>query len=118
MRAPRLGLAQPMSLLLTQRGAKICDPDAIVRRGGKLAGYAGDVWFPQPAPSRRCACFAARYEKLADRLEQEQARVIFRAGGVLTCRPIDFVSKVWQHVLKLSWPGPGSDLDIRRSLQR
>ena len=32
--------------------AKICDRDAIVRalNSGQLAGYAGDVWFPQPAP--------------------------------------------------------------------
>jgi formate dehydrogenase len=32
--------------------AKICDRDAIVRalESGKLVGYAGDVWFPQPAP--------------------------------------------------------------------
>ena len=35
----------------TARG-KICDSDAIVRalESGQLAGYAGDVWFPQPAP--------------------------------------------------------------------
>jgi formate dehydrogenase len=35
----------------TARG-KICDRDAIVRalENGHLAGYAGDVWFPQPAP--------------------------------------------------------------------
>ncbi len=35
----------------TARG-KICDRDAIVRalENGKLAGYAGDVWFPEPAP--------------------------------------------------------------------
>ena len=35
----------------TARG-KICDRDAIVRalKSGHLAGYAGDVWFPQPAP--------------------------------------------------------------------
>ncbi len=35
----------------TARG-KICDPNAIVRalESGQLAGYAGDVWFPQPAP--------------------------------------------------------------------
>lgn len=28
----------------------ICDRDAIVRalESGKIAGYAGDVWFPQP----------------------------------------------------------------------
>jgi formate dehydrogenase len=32
--------------------AKICDRDAVVRalESGRLAGYAGDVWFPQPAP--------------------------------------------------------------------
>lgn len=36
----------------TARG-KICDRDAIVRalESGQLAGYAGDVWFPQPAPT-------------------------------------------------------------------
>jgi formate dehydrogenase len=36
----------------TARG-KICDRDAVVRalESGQLAGYAGDVWFPQP-PSR------------------------------------------------------------------
>ncbi|MBY0501230.1 MAG: NAD-dependent formate dehydrogenase [Alphaproteobacteria bacterium] len=35
----------------TARG-KICDQDAIVQalESGQLAGYAGDVWFPQPAP--------------------------------------------------------------------
>ena len=35
----------------TARG-KICDRDAIARalKSGRLAGYAGDVWFPQPAP--------------------------------------------------------------------
>lgn len=38
-------------LVNTARG-KLCDRDAIVRalESGKLAGYAGDVWFPQPAP--------------------------------------------------------------------
>ena len=36
-------------LINTARG-KICDRDAIVRalKSGQLAGYAGDVWFPQP----------------------------------------------------------------------
>jgi formate dehydrogenase len=36
----------------TARG-KICDRDAIARalKSGRLAGYAGDVWFPQPAPT-------------------------------------------------------------------
>ncbi|MGH3865742.1 MAG: NAD-dependent formate dehydrogenase [Pseudonocardiaceae bacterium] len=39
-------------LINTARG-KICDRDAIVRalRTGQLAGYAGDVWYPQPAPA-------------------------------------------------------------------
>jgi len=39
-------------LVNTARG-KICDRDAIVRacETGRLAGYAGDVWFPQPAPN-------------------------------------------------------------------
>lgn len=38
-------------LINTARG-KIADRDAIVRalESGQLAGYAGDVWFPQPAP--------------------------------------------------------------------
>ncbi len=38
-------------LVNTARG-KICDRDAIVGalESGQLAGYAGDVWFPQPAP--------------------------------------------------------------------
>jgi formate dehydrogenase len=38
-------------LVNTARG-KICDRDAIVRalNSGQLAGYAGDVWYPQPAP--------------------------------------------------------------------
>jgi formate dehydrogenase len=38
-------------LINTARG-KICDRDAIVNalESGQLAGYAGDVWFPQPAP--------------------------------------------------------------------
>jgi formate dehydrogenase len=38
-------------LVNTARG-KICDKDAIAAalRSGQLAGYAGDVWFPQPAP--------------------------------------------------------------------
>jgi formate dehydrogenase len=38
-------------LINTARG-KICDRDAVARacESGQLAGYAGDVWFPQPAP--------------------------------------------------------------------
>ena len=38
-------------LVNTARG-KICDRDAVARacESGQLAAYAGDVWFPQPAP--------------------------------------------------------------------
>jgi formate dehydrogenase len=38
-------------LVNTARG-KICDRNAVARalKSGQLAGYAGDVWFPQPAP--------------------------------------------------------------------
>ncbi len=38
-------------LINTARG-KICDRDAVVRalKSGQIAGYAGDVWYPQPAP--------------------------------------------------------------------
>ena len=38
-------------LVNTARG-KICNRDAIAAalKSGQLAGYAGDVWFPQPAP--------------------------------------------------------------------
>jgi len=39
-------------LINTARG-KLCDRDSIARalESGQLAGYAGDVWFPQPAPA-------------------------------------------------------------------
>ena len=39
-------------LVNTARG-KICDRDAVVEalENGQLAGYAGDVWFPQPPPN-------------------------------------------------------------------
>lgn len=38
-------------LVNTARG-KLCDRDAVARalESGRLAGYAGDVWFPQPPP--------------------------------------------------------------------
>jgi formate dehydrogenase len=38
-------------LVNTARG-KICERDAVAQacESGQLAGYAGDVWFPQPAP--------------------------------------------------------------------
>ena len=39
-------------LINTARG-KICNKEAVAQalRSGRLSGYAGDVWFPQPAPS-------------------------------------------------------------------
>jgi formate dehydrogenase len=39
--------------LVNTARAKICNRDAVVRalESGRLAGYAGDVWFPQPAPN-------------------------------------------------------------------
>jgi formate dehydrogenase len=38
--------------LVNTARALICNRDAVVRalESGQLAGYAGDVWFPQPAP--------------------------------------------------------------------
>jgi formate dehydrogenase len=44
---------KPGAYLINTARAKICDRDAIVRalNSGQLAGYAGDVWFPQPAPA-------------------------------------------------------------------
>lgn len=38
--------------LINTARANICDREAIVKalESGHLAGYAGDVWFPQPAP--------------------------------------------------------------------
>jgi len=41
------------SYLVNTARAKLCDRDAVVRalESGRLAGYAGDVWFPQPAPA-------------------------------------------------------------------
>jgi formate dehydrogenase len=39
--------------LVNTARAEICDRDAIVQalENGHLAGYAGDVWYPQPAPA-------------------------------------------------------------------
>ena len=43
---------KPGAYIVNTARGKICDRDAIVRalESGQLAGYAGDVWFPQPAP--------------------------------------------------------------------
>ena len=42
------------SYLVNTARANICDRDSIVRalESGQLAGYAGDVWYPQPAPAQ------------------------------------------------------------------
>jgi len=47
-----IGKMQRGSYLVNTARGKICDRDAVVRalQSGQLAGYAGDVWFPQPAP--------------------------------------------------------------------
>ncbi|MFB6718862.1 NAD-dependent formate dehydrogenase [Kribbella sp. NPDC056345] len=41
------------SYLINTARAKIADRDAVVNalESGQLAGYAGDVWYPQPAPA-------------------------------------------------------------------
>jgi formate dehydrogenase len=48
-----LGTMKRGAYLINTARAKICDRDAIDRalRSGQLAGYAGDVWYPQPAPA-------------------------------------------------------------------
>jgi formate dehydrogenase len=47
-----IGTMKHGAYLINTARALICDRDAIVRalQSGQLAGYAGDVWFPQPAP--------------------------------------------------------------------
>jgi formate dehydrogenase len=47
-----LGKMKRGSYIVNTARARICDRDAIVRalESGQLAGYAGDVWFPQPPP--------------------------------------------------------------------
>ena len=47
-----IGAMKRGAILVDTARAKICDRDAVVRalESGQLAGYAGDVWYPQPAP--------------------------------------------------------------------
>jgi formate dehydrogenase len=47
-----LELVKRGTYLINCARGRLCDRDAVVRalKAGKLAGYAGDVWFPQPAP--------------------------------------------------------------------
>jgi formate dehydrogenase len=48
-----LGKMRRGSYLINTARALIADRDAVVRalESGQLAGYAGDVWYPQPAPA-------------------------------------------------------------------
>ncbi|WP_328998000.1 NAD-dependent formate dehydrogenase [Kribbella sp. NBC_00709] len=48
-----LGTMKRGTYLINTARAKIADRDAIVKalESGRLAGYAGDVWYPQPAPA-------------------------------------------------------------------
>jgi formate dehydrogenase len=47
-----IGKMKRGAYLVNTARAKIADRDAVARalESGQLAGYAGDVWFPQPAP--------------------------------------------------------------------
>lgn len=47
-----LGRMKRGSYIVNTARGRICDRDAIVRalENGNLAGYAGDVWYPQPPP--------------------------------------------------------------------
>jgi len=51
--AAALAQMKPTAYLINTARGKICDRDAVVEalESGQLAGYAGDVWYPQPAPS-------------------------------------------------------------------
>lgn len=48
-----IGTMKRGAYLINTARARIADRDAVDRalRSGQLAGYAGDVWFPQPAPA-------------------------------------------------------------------
>lgn len=47
-----IGKMKRGSYIVNTARAKICDRDAVAKalRSGRLAGYAGDVWYPQPPP--------------------------------------------------------------------
>src|SRR5438094_69473 len=76
-------------LVNTARG-KICDRDAIVRalKSGQLAGYAGDVWFPQPAPRDhpwRTMPFEAMTPHISGSTLSAQARYAAGVREILEC---------------------------------
>ena len=83
-------------LVNTARG-KICDRDAIVRalKCGQLAGYAGDVWFPQPPAGDhpwRTMPFEAMTPHISGSSLSAQARYAAGVREILECwfedRPI------------------------------
>ena len=83
-------------LVNTARG-KICQRDAIVRalQTGRLAGYAGDVWFPQPPPRDhpwRSMPFEAMTPHISGSSLSAQARYAAGVREILECwfegRPI------------------------------
>src|SRR6202171_4247186 len=83
-------------LVNTARG-KICGRDAIVRalKSGQLAGYAGEVWFPQPAPRDhpwRTMPFEAMTAHISGSSLPAQARYAAGVREILECwfegRPI------------------------------
>ena len=83
-------------LVNTARG-KICERDAVVRalKSGQLAGYAGDVWFPQPAPRDhpwRTMPFEAMTPHISGSSLSAQARYAAGVREILECwfegRPI------------------------------
>ena len=51
--AEMLGKMKRGAYLINTARGKICDREAVASacESGQLAGYAGDVWFPQPAPA-------------------------------------------------------------------
>ncbi len=51
--AKTLALMKRGTYLVNTARAKLVDRDAVVKalESGQLAGYAGDVWYPQPAPA-------------------------------------------------------------------
>src|ERR1700736_2997686 len=53
-----LGLMKRGTYLVNTARAKLVDRDAVVKalESGQLAGYAGDVWYPQPAPANHRGC--------------------------------------------------------------
>ena len=48
-----LSRMKPGAYIVNTARGKICDENAVAKAvaSGRLAGYAGDVWFPQPAPA-------------------------------------------------------------------